>query len=270
MKAYNTFIGIDIGKYNFVVALYSSTKIRTYSNDAIGIQACMKELKEELSPGFSVMETTGGYEMELLLSLSGKGFRVHRADTRKVKNFIRSYGNVAKTDKLDAKALALYGYERYEQLKPYKPHSKKAFELYELVQRRQDLKQLLVCEKNRWQSPRANVIKGSIEILIKTVKEQIEAITQTINKLIEGETFLKERKKRLKSIAGIGDIIANELLVLLPELGQLNRRQIAALVGVAPIAKDSGQKFGYRQTGKGRAGIKPSLFMAAMAARNSN
>ena len=106
--------------------------------------------------------------------------------------------------------------------------------------------------------------------MLEVISAQITCVAQKINGLIEEDKDLSAKKKILKTIPGIGDVIANELLILLPELGQLNRRQIASLVGVAPIAKDSGKSRGYRQTGHGRAGIKPSLFLAAMAARNSH
>ena len=120
-----------------------------------------------LARSLCVLETTGGYETRLLLTLCDKGFAVHRANTRKVKNFIRSFGTQAKTDALDARALALYGYERGDRLRQFIPSSKKALDLYELTQRRQDLKRMLVAEKNRLQAPRADLIKGSCATMIK-------------------------------------------------------------------------------------------------------
>ena len=270
MTVYNKFIGIDIGKLTFYAAAHGDKKINEYENNAEGIELFIKDYQKELPTALCILETTGGYEMRLLLTLCAAGFAVHRANTRKVKHFIRSYGNDAKTDKLDTRSLALYGYERGARLERYTPSSKDALALYELVQRRQDLKRLLVAEKNRLQAPRADVIKESCQIMITTISEQIKLITEQLRLLIESDPILKKKKETLQTIPGIGDIISTELVVLLPELGTLNRRKIASLAGLAPKANDSGLFKGYRATGHGRGGIKPILFMSAMAARNSN
>lgn len=270
MTLYNNFVGVDIGKFSFVVAIQGQKQVKEYDNDSSGIKSFIKDYQKYLSQGLCILETTGGYEMRLVLTLCEAGYSVHRANTRKVKHFIRSLGNSAKTDKLDSKALALYGYERGARLECFTPQSQQALALYELVQRRQDLKRLLVAEKNRLKAPRANLVQESCRVMIETIQQQVQLITEQINAFIERDSELKSKKEILKSIPGIGDITANELLVLLPELGTLSRRQIASLAGVAPVANDSGTFKGYRATGHGRSDIKPILFMAAMAARNSN
>lgn len=270
MASYNNFIGIDIGKFSFVVAIYGIKNSREYDNDPSGITAFLRDFKKELAHSLCVLETTGGYEIELLLTLCDKNYAVHRANTRKVKNFIRSFGNDAKTDILDARALALYGYERADRLDKFVPPSKKALELYQLIQRRQDLKQMLVAEKNRLKSPRANeMLRNSCQLIIKTLSGEVEIITAAINELIEADPILSAKKQVLLTIAGIGDIVANELLILFPELGMMDRKQVASLAGLAPKANDSGRTRGYRRTSNGRNRIKPMLFLAAMAARNS-
>jgi transposase len=270
MTLYNNFVGVDIGKFSFVVAVHGQKQVKEYDNDSSGIKSFIKDYQKYLLQGLCILETTGGYEMRLVLTLCEAGYSVHRANTRKVKHFIRSLGNSAKTDKLDSKALALYGYERAARLECFTPQSQQALALYELVQRRQDLKRLLVAEKNRLKAPRANLVQESCRVMIETINQQVQLITEQINAFIEQDPGLKTKKEILKSIPGIGDITANELLVLLPELGTLSRRQIASLAGVAPMANDSGTFKGYRATGHGRSDIKPILFMAAMAARNSN
>lgn len=271
MKTYHNFIGIDIGKSTFVVSLYGQNSINEYENSPSGIQQFLSENKHLLSESLCVLETTGGYELALLYTLCESNIDVHRADTRKVKNFIRSFGNTAKTDSLDAKALAHYGMERHAMLMLFKPSSTKYLVLFNLVHRREDLKQMMVAEKNRLKNPACNgIVKGSCLELIRLITTQIEAITQHIQTLIDGDVVLKEKQKILISIPGIGKIIALELLILLPELGTLTRRQIASLVGLAPIARESGHFKGYRKTGHGRKTVKPLLFLAAMAARNSH
>lgn len=270
MNKYQNFIGIDIGKFNFVVSVYAEKEAKEYTNDPEGISEFLKNYKSILPKSFCILETTGGYELELLYTLCNKKIVTHRADTRKVKNFIKSHGTSSKTDKLDAKALAKYGFERKDILVPFEPQSKNALALFALVQRRSDLKRMLVAEKNRLKAPGGDVVKSSCQQMIEVLDNQIKSITDEIKELINSTPLLKEKMKILKTIPGIGDIVAFELLILLPELGNLSRRKIASLAGLAPIANDSGKHSGYRRTGYGRGGVKPILFMSAMAARNSN
>ncbi|MDR0296681.1 MAG: transposase [Rickettsia sp.] len=128
--------------------------------------------------------------MEILLTLYAQTIAVHRANTRKVKNFIRSFDNTAKTDSLDAKALALYGFERSERLELFKVQSKQALDLYELVGRRNDLKQMLIAEINKSQFLRTNLIKSSYVKMIEVLKEQITSITREIDSLIASDKIL--------------------------------------------------------------------------------
>lgn len=269
MSSYNNFMGIDMGKFNFFVAIHGQKVVKEYENTATGIAQFLQDFHSKLPHTFIVLEPTGGYELNLLLMLCEAGFAVHRAHTRKVKHFIRSLGNLAKTDKLDAKHLAWYAFERSSSLDTFKGYSVHAMRLYELTQRRKDLKQMLVAEKNRLTSPRGEFVKLSIETIASILATEIDTVTREIDELIKQNESLTAKKDLLKTIPGIGNLVANDLLVLLPELGQLSRRQIAALVGLAPISKDSGKFNGYRKTGHGREGIKPMLFLAAMAARNS-
>jgi transposase len=270
MSLYQNFIGVDIGKCSFVAAMHENKKTYEYAYDPKGIIRFLKDFREVLPHALVVLETTGGYEMELLLILCDQHFSVHRANTRKVKSFILSFGNTAKTDALDAKALALYGFERNERLETFSPISKNLTDLYSLVQRRKDLKQILVAEKNRAKAPKASLIQESCEGMIRTIKEHIERITRHIEKIIASEPSLLERKAILKIIPGIGDIIAQNLLTLMPELGTMNRREAASLAGVTPRANESGRSKGYRRTGYGRDALKPLLFIAAMSARRSH
>jgi transposase len=270
VAGYNKFIGIDIGKFEFAVAVHGSTKVVFYENTFADIGKFLSEFKYILANSLCVLEPTGGYERKVMNALHNMNVSVHRAHTRKVKNFIRSFGNEAKTDKLDSLVLAKYGHERHKSLNLSCPTEEEANRLYELVQRRNDMKQMLVAEKNRLKSPRIEQIKESIKRMIEIFTNEIDDITYEINELIKQDSLLIKKKNLLKTIPGIGNIIANELIALLPELGTATRCQIASLVGLAPIAKDSGKQKGYRRTGYGRQGIKPLLFLAAMAARNSN
>lgn len=270
MTPYINFIGIDMGKFSFVVATNDQKTTQEYENSSAGIGQFIEDTQSLLTTSLLVVETTGGYELNLLYTLCQQGHAVHRADTRKVKNFIRSYGSAAKTDALDAKALALYGKERGHALELFQPQSQQAMLLFQLVQRRSDLKQILVAEKNRLQSPSIFLVEQSFRLMIDTVEVQLQMLNTQIQQLIAQDPVLKKKHTVLKTIPGIGDIVASELLIMLPELGTLSRRKIASLAGVAPRANDSGCFQGYRQTGRGRGGIKPLLFIASMAARNSH
>jgi transposase len=270
MKDYHNFIGVDIGKFSFVVSVYNSKETKEFENNSQGILLFLEHYKLFLSKSLCVLETTGGYELELLMNLCNSNISVHRANTRKVKNFIRSYGNGAKTDKLDAKALALYGFERRDKLMLFVPKSTNDLELYQLALRKQDLMKMIIAEKARIQGPNAKFTKASCKFMIDTISDQIRLINDRIEVLIQASEALSSKKDILKTIAGIGEVSANPLLILLPELGTLDRKQIAALVGLAPRANDSGTYKGYRGTMSGRDNIKPILFMAAMAARRSH
>lgn len=265
---YKNYIGIDISKKDFVAFVHGSGNPISYDNDIAGFQQFYCKFKSVLSTGFVVLETTGGYEQELILYLLGKDIKIHRADTRKVKNFIRSYGIKGKTDAIDAKALALYGYERHAQLTLYKPNSDKNEELRLLNDRRIELTQILVKEKNRKQSPIANkASKSSNQRIIDFLKKEIELIEAQIYEIIHSEKEFQEKIELMKTVDGVGDKTATALIAMLPELGNLSNNQIASLAGVAPHPCESGKKIGYRSTKKGgRQNVRQVLFMAAMAA----
>ncbi len=269
MELYRNFIGIDIGKHSFTVAVHGKASTREYDNTEGGIASFLRAYRSRLIKGLSILEPTGGYELKLLLTLSDAGYAVHRAHTLQVKNFIRSFRNSVKTDSLDAKALANYGCERHKRLELFTPPTGQALELFQLEQRRLELKEMLVAEKNRRQAPRIKSLDKSFEAVIEVLEREAAAVVKRINAIIASDAQLREKKEILKSVPGIGDLIANNLLALVPELGKLNRRQIASLIGLAPQANDSGKYKGYRRTGFGRRTVKSILFMAAMSAARS-
>jgi len=269
MTKYHNFIGIDIGKFSFVINVYGEKVVTEFDNTNAGIRKFIVQYKGILSSSLSILETTGGYENNLLQFLSMKGYAVHRSDTRKVKNFIRSYGNAVKTDALDAKALALYGKERVDGLSLYESPPKQQKLLFQLSQRRMELKQMIVAEKNRLSGPDSNNIRNSCNTMIKAIEQEISRVTEEIQAISSQDEVISSKVKVLMTVAGIGEITALNLLILLPEIGSLSRRKIASLAGLAPRANDSGMFKGYRSVGHGRQGIKPILFLSAMAARNS-
>ena len=258
-----TFIGIDVSKYKLDIFNSSTGEIKTIENSKAGIRKYIRalEFSQEL---YIVVDLTGGYEALCVNMLYDNGFNVIRAEGRKVKNFARAMGIIAKTDAIDAKLLAEYGEKCFESLRVYKPYNSK---IKKLVMRLSDIKSYAQQEKNRLKAPDNDVIvKKSIENVLKTYEKEITKLEDYIEQLILKDEELSAKYKMLLEQKGVGKKVAFILLGLLPELGYLNRRQIAALCGVAPFAKDSGTINGYRRTQSGRIDVKKALFIAALVA----
>lgn len=267
--SYHCFIGIDIGKNEFVAAVHGQRQVKSYENSPLGNTQFLADYRSVLADALVVLETTGGHENEVLLFLVENKIRVHRADTRKVKNFIRSYGQKGKTDKIDALALASYAYERQTMLGLYQPNTLNQTKLKALEERRLELKQMLVQEKNRAKSPVGKHALKSIRAVIAFLEKQAETIVSEMNEIIESDEMSSKKKTILKTIPGIGETTATTLLALVPELGHLNSKQIASLCGLAPYPKQSGTKTWYSRTNGGRRNMRPILFLAAMGARRT-
>jgi transposase len=265
---YQNFIGIDISKNDFYASLYGQKTVNVFPNTADGFSQFEYAYQQVLAQSLVILETTGGYELPLIHYLQTRNHAVHRANTRKVKHFIRSFGRLAKTDTIDAMALAHYGYERHSTLELYQENTQKQLVL--LVQRRSELKKMLVQEKNRRQSPGLGKLKDSFDAIIDVIKDEINKLERQIETIVKQDPLLEDKRKILQTISGIGKIISIELLALLPELGTANRKKIASLAGLAPHPFDSGNKKGYRRTVGGRGEIKPIMFLAAMTAARSH
>ena len=267
---YHNFIGIDVGKNELYVAVHGGDKAKPYSNNKSGFLKITKELKEYLKDALIVLENTGGYEAELIIYLQLKGLNVHRADTRKVKNFIRSTGRLGKSDSIDAEGIARYAKERHEELNLYIQMDANSKKLLEASSRRDELISTRVQEKNRLKSPENKSMNESHNALIKFLDNEIKKIDILQRELISKDNALKAKIGLLVAeIDGVGEVTAIQLISKLPELGTLNRKEIASLAGVAPHPNESGQKIGYRSTRGGREAVKRVLFMAAMTASRS-
>lgn len=270
MTSYTHFIGIDIGKFDVVVASSLSKKTNTFENSSSGFKDFYKAFHPLLKSSLIVLETTGGYEKLFLTKCVQRKLSVHRANTRHVHAFIRSWGVMAKTDGLDALNLARYGQERQTKLPLYRPKSKNLQVLEALAQRRSDLVQMLAQEKNRLQAPALiKSVQASCMQTIHHLQVQIEKLNQEIDRMMEQTPELHTKRQILETVPGIGPIIGANLAILLPELGELNRRQIASLAGVAPHAYDSGMRQGLRRTKGGRKAVRNLLFLAALTACRS-
>lgn len=268
---YSCFVGFDVSKQDITVYRMptdgTDPSLTTVANDLTALAEFAATLPAD---AYCTCEATGGYEMALLSALVGAGRRVHRADARKVKAFIRSFGTLAKTDAIDAKALAIYAQERHTALQPWQPRDAVATLLQSLVLLRSDLINDQTATRNRLQAPTAAAIAVHLKAILATLDEQISLLDRRIDSLIQSDRLLAEKHKVLTAVASIGPVSAMTLLAVLPELGTLPRRQIASLAGLAPHAKQSGRTERRRRTFGGRTVIKKALFMAAMSASRCN
>ena len=260
-------IGIDISKHSFDVFVLEKNKELVLTNDSEGIFKCV-ELCQKIQPGLVVMEATGGYEMPLASHLQAKGFGVAIINPRRIRDFARALGQMAKTDKIDAQVIAKFA----ATLEPM-PHeliSDNSRKLKALIARRKQLLGMHTAELNRMEHAFDNEVKQSIEAIVKAIEKQLDKVDKETDDVIRQMPELKQKAEFLQSIPGIGKTTAHMLVAELPELGILNRRQIAALVGVAPINRDSGAFRGKRMTGGGRKHVRTKLYMPTLVATQFN
>ncbi len=260
-------IGIDISKHSFDVFVLEKNKELVLTNDSEGIFKCVA-LCQKIQPGLVVMEATGGYEMPLASHLQAEGFGVAIINPRRIRDFARALGQMAKTDKIDAQVIAKFA----ATLEPM-PHeliSDNSRKLKALIARRKQLLGMHTAELNRMEHAFDNEVKQSIEAIVKAIEKQLDKVDKETDDVIRQMPELKQKAEFLQSIPGIGKTTAHMLVAELPELGILNRRQIAALVGLAPINRDSGAFRGKRMTGGGRKHVRTKLYMPTLVATQFN
>lgn len=266
-ESYRRFLGFDVAKDSITVYDSQTGRVHQVANRP----AALKRFVQAYGPdSFAVCEPTGGYELALLEALHRAGIAVHRADILRVKGFIRSLGKIAKTDAIDAAALARYGAERWRQLPRWVAEDRTIDTLRALVRRRQELLAMRVAETNRAKAPQAGRIAASLRQVLALLERQIKLIEQQIQATFNASTTLQRTAQVLQTIPGIGRLSATLLCALMPELGKLSAKQAAALAGLAPHPNDSGTLAGYRRMRGGRPELRRILFMPAMAVTRSN
>jgi transposase len=265
-KALEIFVGIDISKVWLDIAVHEREETHRVSNDDTGI-AKLVEYMKEIKPRLIVLEPTGGFEMLVVAELTHVGLPVVVMNAKRVRDFARATGRLAKTDKLDAKVLAHFAAAIRPPLRSLR--SEEEERLTALLTRRRQVVDMLTVEKNRWVTVRAKM-RTDIETHIQWLSTNLEELNKEIEDFIESSPAWKEKDALLQSVPGVGPVTSATMLGMLPELGKLNRQEIAALVGVAPINKDSGKKQGKRRVYGGRADVRSVLFMAALAAKKFN
>jgi transposase len=262
-----TYAGIDIAKNTFDLALEAQATVLDFPNDTEGIQRCLQHL-EPLQPDLIVMEPTGGYERPLVAQLQAAGFPVAVVNARRIREFARACGLLAKTDKLDAQVIARFAATLQPPAQEALDQQTQAMKA--LVARRHQLVQMHTAEANRLEHACDKAVVQSIRTILRTLERQMDKVEQQIRDQIDRMPELKQKTQQLESVPGIGETTASLLVTELPELGRLNRRQIAALVGVAPINRDSGAYRGKRMTGGGRRHLRARLFMPTLVAVRHN
>jgi transposase len=254
-------LGYDVAK-NTITVGDGTAPARTIANQRRAIRAFLRGSKADLA----VCEPTGGHERLLLEECLRAGLPVHRADTLKLKAFIRSFGTLGKSDAIDAAKLAAYGRERWASLPLWAEPDRHLQRLKALAQRRGDLVALKVAEQNRASAPGAKPLAASFKAMLAVIARQIDAIDQAIARLIAESAALERRIAVCTTMDGIGRRSAAALIAAMPELGTLDRRQAAALAALAPHPNDSGLAKGYRKTRGGRPNVPTILFMPALRA----
>jgi transposase len=255
------FVGIDVSKDRLDVAERPSGRSWGVGNDEDGITRLVGQLAE-ISPTLVVVEASGGYQTAAVAELAAKRIPVAVVNPRQVRDFAKALGLLAKTDAIDARVLAQFGEAVRPEARPMVDEETAALD--GLVARRRQLIGMLVAERNRLGQSLPS-LRSSIKKHIKWLQGQIETVDHDLDETIRRSSVWREKEDLLRSVPGVGRVLSMTLLGQLPELGGLNRKQIAALVGVAPFNHDSGTMKGKRQVWGGRGSVRASLYMAALA-----
>lgn len=260
------YVGIDVSKKRLDVFIGPSGERLAFENSPPG----HGELREKLigrGPARIVLEASGGYESAVVATLHSAGLPVVAVNPRQVRDFARAKGKMAKTDAIDAQVLAEFAEAIKPELRPVADGELQ--ELEALVARRRQIIEMLTAEKNRLLMSKGQVMRD-IEEHVEWLKKRLRDMNKQLDELVQKSVAWREREDLLRSVPGIGPTTAKMLLAELPELGSLNRRQIARLVGVAPLNRDSGTLRGRRSIWGGRKHLRSALYMAALVAARFN
>jgi len=268
MSTTNTVVvGIDVAKHTVDVYVLPSGQRIHCTRQRQAMQQLVGQLRP-LQPSCVAMEATGGYERVVATELAAAGLPVVVLNPRWVRDFARSTGRLAKTDRLDAEMIAQYAAQVKPRVRPLPDALTR--QLKELSGRRRQLMTLRVAEGNRLEHAAEAAIRRSIQTVLKTIQREVERVDRLIGEAIDEHLPCREKVERIESVPGVARRTATVLVASLPELGQLNRRQIAALVGVAPINRDSGTWRGKRMIGGGRTEVRNALYMPTLVAIQHN
>lgn len=272
-RQFNHIVAFEVSKANLVVHTLPGDHQQTIANTPGQVRRLLRAEQRAntrlgIGPLLVVCEATGGYERHILAEAAALGLSIHRAHGSRTRLFARFNGKLAKTDAIDAGLIARYGLTPGLQL--YDPPSPEQASLRQLRQRRDELQQMLRMEANRTEHTSLKRLKGSIQRHLTWLKAEFEAIETEIMALIESAPELERKAALMRSLKGVGPHTAAAILAYLPEIGSIPKATVAAIAGLAPIARDSGQHNGKRHIAGGRANLRKSLYMAALVARYRN
>ena len=260
------FVGIDVGKNKNDVHIHGLAEELEYPNDAEGIRELVDSMRQ-LSPTLIVAEATGGYERLMVAELSAAGLPIAVVNPTRVRRFADSLGQLAKTDKIDARTIARFASVVRPPVRTLKSKEEEYFA--DLLDRRRQIVVMQTAEKNRLHTSHGR-IRDRIQEHVDWLAASQREMDKEIAALIRDSQEWSEKETVLRSVPGVGPVTAATLVADLPELGKLNRQKIAALVGVAPFNKDSGKKRGTRRIFGGRSAVRRTLYMAALACTRFN
>jgi transposase len=264
--ATSSYVGIDVSKSRLDVAVLETEELWQVDNTPSGIPQLVKWM-QELQPELIVVEATGGYQRAVVDALFWAGLAVAVVNPARVRHFARACGLLAKTDKLDAQVLAVFG--QRVQPRRYVGKSEAEKQLSALLVRRKQVEEMLKAEQNRLRTV-APSLRSSLERMIAVLKEEKKRLDEEIHGLMNEQKAWQEQREILDSAPGVGPVTTATLLAELPELGTMDRKKVAALVGVAPMNYDSGKKRGYRKTKGGRTDVRSVLYMSTLVATRHN
>jgi transposase len=260
-------VGIDVSKNTLDIAVHESRETWSSNNDSSGCAALASKLKQ-LKATSIVLEASGGYHTLLTATLAQANLPVVAVNPRQTRDFAKATGQLAKTDRLDCRVLAHFAAAIDPPVRPLK--SEETQHLEALLARRRQIVEMLVAEKNRLANHRDRAVVKDLQAHIAWLERRLKASDDELQRVLKNSPAWHERDQLLRSVPGVGPVLSLTLLAQLPELGQLNRREIAKLVGVAPFNWDSGQWRGNRHIWGGRATVRGPLFMATLCAIRIN
>ena len=261
------FIGIDVSKAQLDVAIWPIEEGWSTSQSAEDIDALARRIKK-LKPVLVVLEATGGLEMPCAAALSELNIPLAIVNPRQVRDFAKATGKLAKTDRIDALILGHFAQAVRPEARPI-PDEKRQ-EIKAILARRRQLVEMITMEKNRLHATRVPKVRSSIEQIITSLTKQLKDINGDLDQAIKASKVWSVTDDLLKSVPGVGPVLTSTLIIELPELGALNRKEIASLVGVAPLNRDSGIYRGKRRIWGGRATVRTALYMSALVATRHN
>lgn len=264
------YAGVDVSKNRLEVALRPTGACWSVPNDQAGIDELLGRLREEAPPALVIVEATGGFERPVAAALATAGIPMAVVNPRQARDFARATGRLAKTDRIDAFVLARFGEAVRPTPKPVP--GREAREFSAILARRRQIVEMLTAEKNRLGATTSRPVKKRIEAHIRWLEKELARTNDDLDETVEGSPTWRENEALLRGVPGVGPVLARTLLAELPELGgeELSPKQLAALVGVAPLNRDSGTLRGRRTVWGGRERVRDTLYMGTLVATRFN